>query len=106
MVVLAVLTGLRCCDVVALRLEEIDRRRDGIQLVEAKTSNPLVLPLAAQLPGHASIDSSRSCFSQAGAQIRQCCLSLGSSPEPGRGCDEHDHLQSRAPHRDDARMAG
>jgi integrase len=45
MVVLAVSTGLRCCDIVALRLEEIDWRRDEIRLVQAKTSKPLVLPL-------------------------------------------------------------
>src|SRR5271163_742148 len=45
MVVLAVSTGLRCCDIVALRLDEIDWRRDEIRLVQAKTSRPLVLPL-------------------------------------------------------------
>ena len=44
-VVLAVSTGLRCCDIVALRLDEIDWRRDEIRLVQAKTSKPLVLPL-------------------------------------------------------------
>jgi integrase len=47
MVVLAVWTGLRCCDIVALRLDEIDWRRDEIRLVQAKTSRPLVLPLSA-----------------------------------------------------------
>ncbi len=47
MVVLAVWTGLRCCDIVALRLDEIDWRRDEIRLVQAKTSKPLVLPLPA-----------------------------------------------------------
>jgi integrase len=46
MVVLAVSTGLRCCDVVALRLDEIDWRRDEIRLVQSKTSTPLVLPLS------------------------------------------------------------
>src|SRR5215472_695306 len=45
MVLLAVSTGLRCCDIVALRLDEIDWRRDEIRLVQAKTSQPLVLPL-------------------------------------------------------------
>lgn len=45
MVVLAVSTGLRCCDIVALRLDEIDWRRDEIRVVQAKTSKPLVLPL-------------------------------------------------------------
>ena len=52
MVLLAVSTGLRCCDIVALRLEEIDWRRDEIALVQAKTSRPLVLPLSA-LAGNA-----------------------------------------------------
>ena len=45
MVVLADSTGLRGCDIVALRLDEIDWRRDEIRLVQAKTSKPLVLPL-------------------------------------------------------------
>jgi site-specific recombinase XerD len=48
MVVLAVSTGLRCCDIVALRLDEVDWRRDEIRLVQAKTSRPLVLPLPAR----------------------------------------------------------
>jgi hypothetical protein len=52
MVALAVSTGLRCCDIVALRLDEIDWRRDEIRLVQAKTSRPLVLPLPA-LAGNA-----------------------------------------------------
>jgi integrase/recombinase XerD len=52
MVVLAVSTGLRCCDIVALRLEEIGWRRDEIRLVQAKTSRPLALPLSA-LAGNA-----------------------------------------------------
>jgi hypothetical protein len=52
MVMLAVSTGLRCCDIVALRLDEIDWRRDEIRLVQAKTSKPLVLPLSA-LAGNA-----------------------------------------------------
>jgi integrase len=52
MVVLAVSTGLRCCDIVALRLDQVDWRRDEIRLVQAKTSRPLVLPLPA-LAGNA-----------------------------------------------------
>jgi integrase len=52
MVLLAVSTGLRCCGIVALRLEEIDWRHDEIRLVQAKTSRPLVLPLPA-LAGNA-----------------------------------------------------
>jgi integrase len=52
MVLLAVSTGLRCCDIVALRLDQIDWRRDEIRLVQAKTSKPLALPLPA-LAGNA-----------------------------------------------------
>ncbi len=52
MVLLAFSTGLRCCDIVALRLDGIDWRRDEIRLVQAKTSKPLVLPLSA-LAGNA-----------------------------------------------------
>ena len=52
MVALAVWTGLRCCHIVALRLDQIDWRRDEIRLVQAKTSRPLVLPLPA-LAGNA-----------------------------------------------------
>jgi integrase len=52
MVLPAVSTGLRCCDIVALRLDQIDWRRDEIRLVQAKTSKPLVLPLSA-LAGNA-----------------------------------------------------
>ena len=47
MVSLAVSTGLRCCDIVALRLDEVDWHRDEIRLVQAKTSKPLLLPLSA-----------------------------------------------------------
>jgi integrase len=46
MVLLAVSTGLRCCDIVALRLDEIDWRRDEIRLVRPHIE-PLVLPLSA-----------------------------------------------------------
>jgi integrase len=52
MVLLAVSTGLRCCDIVALRLDQIDWRHDEIRLVQTKTSRPLVLPLPA-LAGNA-----------------------------------------------------
>jgi integrase len=55
MVALAVSSGLRCCDIVALRLDEIDWRRDEIRLVQAKTSRPLVLPLPA-LAGNAVVE--------------------------------------------------
>jgi site-specific recombinase XerD len=45
---LALSTGLRCCDIVSLRLDEIDWRRDEIRLVQNKTSAPLTLPLSAE----------------------------------------------------------
>jgi site-specific recombinase XerD len=48
MVRLALSTGLRCGDIVSLRLDEIDWRRDEIRLVQHKTSAPLTLPLSAE----------------------------------------------------------
>ncbi|PVW01897.1 integrase [Microbacterium sp. Gd 4-13] len=48
MVRLALSTGLRCCDIVSLRLDEIDWHRDEIRLVQNKTSTPLTLPLSAE----------------------------------------------------------
>ena len=60
MVMLAVSTGLRCCDIVALRLDEIDWHRDEIRLVQAKTSRPLVLPLPTPA-GNDVAGSVRSC---------------------------------------------
>src|SRR6266571_3898543 len=187
-VLLAVSTGLRCCDIVALRLDQIDWRHDEIQLVQAKTSRPLVLPLpalagnavaewilhgrpdcdapevfvrlqppfvklgnstgstlmrrrltragidhvahdgksfhalrrtagtrliesgaglplAAQILGHARIDSSRRYFALASEQIRQCCLPLENFACVKEGCDEHVHQQFRTRDRGDARLA-
>lgn len=46
MVRLALSTGLRCGDIVSLRLGDIDWRRDEIRLVQHKTSAPLTLPLS------------------------------------------------------------
>lgn len=48
MVRLALSTGLRCCDIVSLRLDEIDWHRDELRLVQNKTSAPLTLPLSAE----------------------------------------------------------
>ena len=48
MVRLALSTGLRCCDIASLRLDQIDWRRDEIHLVQHKTSAPLTLPLSAE----------------------------------------------------------
>lgn len=44
----ALLPGLRCGDIVALRLDQIDWRRDEIHLVQHKTSAPLTLPLSTE----------------------------------------------------------
>lgn len=40
-------TGLRACDIAALRLEDIDWKRDVIHIVQQKTGVPLTLPLRA-----------------------------------------------------------
>ena len=40
-------TGLRACDIAALRLEDIDWRRDVIRIMQQKTEVPLELPLRA-----------------------------------------------------------
>lgn len=49
MVRLALSTGLRCCDIVSLRLDEIDWHCDEIRLMQNKTSAPLTLPLSAEV---------------------------------------------------------
>lgn len=43
---LALTTGLRACDLVRLRLGDIDWRAPAIGIVQQKTRNPLTLPLA------------------------------------------------------------
>ena len=48
MVQLALSTGLRCGDIVSLRLDEVDWHLDEIRLVQHKTSAPLTLPLSAE----------------------------------------------------------
>jgi len=55
MVLLAVQTGLRGCDIARLRLEDIDWRRDEIRIVQSKTGQPLTLPLSAPV-GNAIAD--------------------------------------------------
>jgi len=42
---LALLTGLRACDIIGLRLGDIDWRTRTVGLVQQKTGNPLTLPL-------------------------------------------------------------
>lgn len=46
---LALSTGLRACDIVALRLGDIDWRGQTICLVQQKTGNPLTVPLTVIL---------------------------------------------------------
>ena len=181
MVALAVSTGLRCCDIVALRLDEIDSRRNEIRLVQAKTSGrwccrclPLAgnavaewilhgrpecdapevftrlqppyarlgksagstlmrrrlaragidhaardgksfhalrrttgtrliesgagLPLAAQILGHARINSSGRYYALASEQLRQCCLPLDGFPCTREGLQWAPLTSSFAPH--------
>jgi integrase len=42
---LALVTGLRACDLIALRLRDIDWRGSSVGIVQQKTGNPLTLPL-------------------------------------------------------------
>ncbi len=46
---LALTTGLRACDIVGLRLGDVDWRSQTIGIVQQKTGNPLCLPLPALL---------------------------------------------------------
>jgi integrase len=48
---LALTTGLRACDIVGLRLGDIDWRGRTIGIVQQKTGNPLRLPLPAPVVG-------------------------------------------------------
>ena len=48
---LAVVTGLRACDIIALRLTDIDWRSSTFGIVQQKTGNPLTLPLPAVVLG-------------------------------------------------------
>ena len=48
---LALSTGLRACDIVELRMGDVDWRGHTIGLVQQKTGNPLTLPLPALLLG-------------------------------------------------------
>jgi integrase len=48
---LALTTGLRACDIIGLRLADVDWRGATIAVVQQKTSNPLTLPLPALVMG-------------------------------------------------------
>lgn len=44
---LALLTGIRACDIIALRIGDIDWISGRISIIQQKTKNPLTLPLSA-----------------------------------------------------------
>ncbi|SMY10795.1 Site-specific recombinase XerD [Brevibacterium jeotgali] len=46
---LALLTGLRACDIINLRLDDIEWRTQTISLIQQKTHNPVLLPLPGLL---------------------------------------------------------
>lgn len=74
---LALVTGLRACDLIALRLGDIDWRESTLGIVQQKTGNPLTLPL---LPAIAD---------------RLAEYVLTERPETG---NDHVFLRSVAPH--------
>jgi integrase len=74
---LALTTGLRACDVVGLRLGDIDWRTKTIGIIQQKTHNPLTLPLAPLVA------------------TRLADYVLDERPDVG---DEHVFLRSKAPH--------
>jgi integrase len=79
---LALTTGLRACDIIALRLADVDWRGQTIGIVQQKTGNPLTLPLPALVMGKL-----------AGYVLDE---------RPG-SADDHVFLRSVAPH---VRLAG
>lgn len=74
---LALSTGLRACDVIDLRLSDIDWRGQTISIVQHKTGNPLTVPLTDLLAS------------------RLADYVLGERPRVG---DEHVFLRRVAPH--------
>jgi integrase len=48
---LALSTGLRACDIIALRMADVDWRGQMIAIVQQKTGNPLTLPLPSLVLG-------------------------------------------------------
>lgn len=74
---LALTTGLRACDIVGLRLADIDWRATTIGIIQQKTSNPLTLPLAPLVA------------------TRLADYILDERPDSGDG---HVFLRSKAPH--------
>lgn len=74
---LALTTGLRACDIVGLRLGDIDWRAGTIGIVQQKTGNPLTVPLPSLVI------------------TRLADYALGERPQSG---DPHVFLRSVAPH--------
>ena len=74
---LALTTGLRACDIIALRLADVDWRGHAIAIVQQKTGNPLTLPLPPLVMG------------------KLAGYVLGERP---RTADEHVFVRSVAPH--------
>jgi integrase len=74
---LALSTGLRACDIVGLRLGDVDWRGHTIGIVQQKTGNPLTLPLPALLLN------------------KLACYVLDERPRCG---DDHLFLRMKAPH--------
>lgn len=74
---LALTTGLRACDIVNLRLADVDWRTQTLGIVQQKTHNPLTLPL----PGL--------------VVARLADYVLNDRPASG---DDHVFLRSKAPH--------
>jgi len=74
---LALTTGLRACDLVGLRLAQIDWRAQTLGIIQQKTHNPLTLPLPALVT----------------AKLADYVL----GERPGLG-DDHVFLRSKAPH--------
>jgi len=74
---LALTTGLRACDLVGLRLADIDWRAQTLGIVQQKTHNPLTLPLPALVT----------------AKLADYVL----GERPGSG-DDHVFLRCKAPH--------
>src|SRR5699024_3380246 len=74
---LALLTGLRACDIIGMRLVDIDWRAQVLQVVQQKTGNPVTLPLPAL------------------AVTKLAAYVLSERPE---GADDRVFLRSLAPH--------
>lgn len=74
---MAMVTGLRACDLVALRLQDIDWRGLTLGIVQQKTNNPLTIPLPPVVAG----------------KLAEYVLS-----ERPNAADEHVFLRSVVPH--------